>query len=54
MYMTILSISNSIASRPFLDPAINRLDVINEGFYYLALAFSFSFTHFNPDEVASQ
>jgi hypothetical protein len=52
--MTILSISNSISSRPFKDPAINRLDVINEGFYYLALAFSFSFTHFNNDDAARE
>ncbi len=54
MWMTILSMSNSIASRPFVDPAINRLDVMNEVFYYFALAFSFPFTFFNPNEVARE
>jgi hypothetical protein len=54
MWMTILFISNSIASRPFVDPVINRLDVMNEVFYYFALAFSLPFTYFNPDEVARE
>ena len=54
MNMTIFSISNSIASKPFKDTAINRLDVMNELFYYLTLAFCFPFTHFNPDDVARE
>jgi hypothetical protein len=38
-----------ISSRPFYDPQKNFIDVMNEFFYYLALAFSFLFTDISSD-----
>jgi hypothetical protein len=41
-----------IFERPFKEPLNNRIDIMNEVFYYISLDFSFSFTFINSDEEA--
>ncbi len=42
-----------ISYKPFEDPKNNRLDLMNELFYYVALDLSLSFTMINSDNEAS-
>jgi hypothetical protein len=43
-----------ISERPFKEPLNNRIDFMNEVFYYVSLDFSFSFTFINSDEEANK
>jgi hypothetical protein len=43
-----------ISERPFKEPSKNRIDIMNELFYYITLDFSFSFTFINSNEEASK
>jgi hypothetical protein len=43
-----------ISERPFREPSNNRIDVMNEIFYYFTLDFSFSLTFINSDDEASK
>jgi len=47
MNMSIIFAGNNIANKVFEDPSMNRIDAINELYYYLILVFSFSFTLYN-------
>ncbi len=53
MAMSVLWMGYIISTRPFEDPKNNRLDIMNEMFYYILLDISFSFTNFNPDDNSS-
>ena len=48
-FMIIFS-GNNISNRAYYDSGMNRIDLVNEIFYYLLLLFSFSFTLYNSDE----
>ena len=49
MWMTTFWMGYSLAVKPFEDPAMNRLEVVNELFYNLVLFLCFTFTSFLPD-----
>lgn len=50
MFFMIIFTGNNISNRAYYDKGMNRIDVINEIFYYLLLLFSFAFTLYNSDE----
>jgi hypothetical protein len=52
--MSVLWMGYIISERPFKEPSNNRIDILNEVFYYITLDFSFSFTVINSDEEASK
>jgi hypothetical protein len=52
--MSVFWLGYIISERPFKEPLNNRIDIMNEIFYYVALDFSFSFTFINSDEEASK
>ncbi len=52
--MSVLWMGYIIFERPFQEPSYNRIDIINEIFYYITLDFSFSFTVINSDEEANR
>lgn len=49
MWMTTFWMGYSMSVKPFEDPAINILEVVNELFYNLNLFLCFTFTSFLPD-----
>jgi hypothetical protein len=51
--MSVLWIGYIISERPFKEPLNNRIDILNEVFYYIILDFSFCFTFINSNEEAS-
>ena len=48
-FMIIFS-GNNISNNAYYDKGMNRIDLVNEIFYYLLLLFSFAFTLYNSDE----
>ena len=52
MWMTTFWMSYALSVKPFEDPALNRLEVVNEFFYNLILLLSFTFTEFLNDMSA--
>jgi hypothetical protein len=52
--MSVLWMGYIISERPFKEPSKNRIDIMNELFYYISLDFSFSFTFINSNEEASK
>ncbi len=47
--MTTFWMGYSLSTRPFEDPALNKLEAINELFYNLFLFLCFTFTELLPD-----
>ena len=52
--MSVIWMGYIISERPFREPSNNRIDVMNEIFYYFTLDFSFSLTFINSDDEASK
>jgi hypothetical protein len=52
--MSVLWMGYIIANRPFKEPQSNRIDFMNEVFYYVSLDLCFSFTFINSDEETSK
>ena len=52
--MSVMWMGYIISERPFREPSNNRIDVMNEIFYYFTLDFSFSLTFINSDDEASK
>ena len=50
MSMMIIFSGNNISVRAYYDNGMNRIDAINELFYYLVLLTSFAFTLYNTNE----
>ena len=54
MWMTTFWTSYALSVKPFEDPALNKLEVVNEFFYNLILLLSFTFTEFLHDASAKK
>jgi succinate-acetate transporter protein len=49
MWMTTSWMGYALSVKPYEDPAMNVLEVVNELFYYLILLLCFTFTELLPD-----
>ena len=49
MWMTTFWMGYSLSVKPFEDPAVNKIEVVNEMFYNLVLLLCFTFTSLLPD-----
>lgn len=52
MFMLMIFSGNNLSERAYEDPAMNRIDFINEIFYYFVLLTSFAFTLYNSNEAS--
>ena len=49
MWMTTFWMGYSLSVKPFEDPVLNKMEVVNELLYNLLLLLCFTFTSFMPD-----